>query len=238
MGGAGLDAAILFLGRGFKSRARTTAILAAMAAAALTAQANTSTFTLDQDGCSGTCGLSPFGTVVITDMGSGADAYVLVTETLTAGDEYVRTGAGDALEFQLSKAATSITDLTAGFSTTSGSQTASTFGSFSNGIFCSGCGNGASNPLAGPLSFRLYGVTTADFIANADGNYFASDILGSNGKTGNVGSAGTPINQSSVTATPEPRTIVLFLSALAVICVRRLPILQSCSDKSGLVDRR
>lgn len=170
------------------------------------AQASEWVYTLTEDACSGTCGSAPYGTVTLLDVGSGANAYVQVTETLTSGDEFVKTGAGDALEFQLSATPTSITNLSSGFSVTSGSQSASAFGSFSNGISCSGCGNGASSPLPGPITFDVYGVTTADFVANSDGNYFASDILGSNGKTGNVGSDS---GVDPPVGTPEPGTLGL-----------------------------
>ncbi|MDE3197589.1 MAG: hypothetical protein KGN84_14660, partial [Acidobacteriota bacterium] len=58
--------------------------------AAIAAQASTITFLLDQDGCTGTCGPGPYGTVTLTDAGSGANAYVIVTETLAAGEVYSR----------------------------------------------------------------------------------------------------------------------------------------------------
>jgi hypothetical protein len=205
---------------------------------ALTAQANTSSFTFTQDGCSGSCGVSPFATVTITDFGSGAEAYVLVTETLGAGDAFVRTGAGGALEFQLTHAATSITDLTAGFSVARGTQTASTFGAFSNGITCSLCGNGASHPLSGPLSFQVWGVTTADFVANQDGNYFASDILGSNGNTGNVaaidgpsGAAPLIAQQEVITPTPEPASVLLCFSALVLVALNQARVWSVPTDR-------
>jgi len=180
------------------------------------AQASTLTFTLNQDACTGTCGLSPFGTITLTDAGSGAGSYVLVTETLRSGDGFVKTGAGDALEFQLLSAATSLSDLTAGFSFTTGTQSASAFGSFSNGVSCSGCGNGASNPIYTPLSFRVNGVTTSDFVADGNLEYFASDILGSNGKTGDVAA-----NSFTSLATPEPNTVVFMLGALLLLAGSR-----------------
>lgn len=174
------------------------------------AHASTWVFSLTQDGCSGGCGAGPYGTVTLV----GESGYVQVTENLTSGDEFVKTGAGDALEFQLVSAPTSIAALTSGFSVTTGTQSASTFGSFSNGIKCSGCGNGASKPLPGPISFDVYGVTTADFVANSDGNYFASDILGSNGKTGNV-AANYGVDPPS--ATPEPGTASLLVLGGALV---------------------
>jgi hypothetical protein len=174
-------------------------------------QASTYTFSLTQDGCSSPiCGTGPYGSVTITD----ESGYVLVTETLTSGNDFPKTGAGDSLEFQLSSAATSITNLTSGFSTTTGTQSASAFGSFTNGISCSGCGSGNSNPLYGPISFDLNGVTTSDFIANSDGDYFASDIYSSStGGTGNVAA-----DSRTLVATPEPGTLsFLFLGSILVL---------------------
>jgi hypothetical protein len=178
------------------------------------AHASTISFSLNQDGCTGTCGVSPFSSVSITDFGSGAGAYVQVTDTLSSTDAFVKTGAGDALEFQLSSAPSSIVVDTTGFTATSGTQTASAFGSFSNGIVCSGCDNGGSSPLSGPLTFDVYGVTTADFVANSKGYLFASDIMGSNGKTGNVAANSAFTPQS---AAPEPGSVTLLLSGLLLV---------------------
>ncbi len=105
--------------------------------------ASTYAFTLNQDGCSGNCGSSPYGTVFITDEGSGA---------------------------------------------------------------------GASSPLPGPISFDVNGVTTSDFIANSNGNYFASDILGSNGDTGNVAA-----DSYTELATLEPGTLSLLFLGMALV---------------------
>src|SRR5215472_15678437 len=67
----------------------------------LAAQANSITFTLDQDGCSSSCGTAPFGTVTITDVGSGVNAYVHVTETLASGEVYALSASKEALEFNV-----------------------------------------------------------------------------------------------------------------------------------------
>ena len=68
----------------------------------------------------------------------------------------------------------------------------------------------------GPLSFtvsRASGVTIADFTVNAGGYYFASDIVGNNGNTGNVGTKGGGTIQS----TPEPATFALTCLGLIVL---------------------
>jgi hypothetical protein len=184
---------------------------------AASAWASTSTFTFDQDACSGTCGVSPFATVVLTENGTGTSETVTVTETLLAGDRYAGTGAGQALEFNISGAIT-ITSLSANFAAGTGGASASAFGSFDEFVTCTACQGGkASNP-AGPLSFTVgsaTGVSIASFAANSGGYFFASDIVGSNGKTGNVADEKGGV----LSATPEPGTIMMMLSGLALMGV-------------------
>ena len=174
-------------------------------------------FSLNQDGCTGGCGSGStvFGTV---DVVQGVDAsHVNVTVTLNSPSMFVRTGAGEALEFNITgDPAISITGLTSGFSVGPAPATASTFGSFDYSIHCSGCGNGGSNPLAGPLEFTvgtLGALSPTDFIANAGGFFFASDIIGPSGNTGNVAAIGfTPISPAGVV--PEPGSLLLLGSGL------------------------
>ena len=165
------------------------AMLALLAVAPLVQGA---TFTLDQDACTGTCGTPPFGTITLTDNGSGNAAFVSVLLTLKAGENFAGTGAGEALEFNVNKAVT-INVLTAGFSAGVGGATASSLGSFTNFVHCDSppC-QGGSGPT-GPLSFTVSsatGVTIANFFANSGGYFFAADIMGTNGNTGNVGAKG------------------------------------------------
>ena len=171
--------------------------------------ANTILFTLDQDGCTGGCLTGTFPTVTLTDNGSGASAFVTVTETLAASEWYVGTGAGEALEFNVAGAIT-ITNLTPNFVVGPAPDKASTFGTFLESVRCSTCqGGNASNP-AGPLSFNVgsaTGVTTGSFIDNTGLYFFASDIFGNN-NTGNVaalgGGGGTTQGDS-----PEPLSMFL-----------------------------
>src|SRR5580765_3456260 len=72
--------------------------------ASIKASADTITFNLTQDACTGTCGTAPFGTVTLTDNGSGG---VNVSVALKAGENFAGTGAGDALEFNLAPLNTS-----------------------------------------------------------------------------------------------------------------------------------
>ena len=172
----------------------------ALLAIAPAMKASTITYTLTQDGCTGTCGTGPFGTIQLTDNGSGNSATVSVLLTLTGSENFAGTGAGEALAFNVNKAVT-INVATSGFSAGVGGTSASVFGNFTNFVHCDSPPCQGGNGPAGPLSFTVgsaTGVTIANFIANSGGFFFASDIMGSNGKTGNVAAIGT------TTTTPEP----------------------------------
>ena len=99
----------------------------------------------------------------------------------------------------------------------SSSVSASTFGSFTFGIECTGCGHGGSGPLAGPLDFdatNVAGLLVTDFAANAGGYFFASDIINLNKTegemTGNV-AANDPVSP----VVSEPAGMALLGTALA-----------------------
>ncbi len=184
-----------------------------------TPSAQATPFSLNQDGCTGGCGSGStvFGTV---DVIQGVDAnHVNVTVTLNSPSMFVKTGAGEALEFNITgDPAITITGLTGGFSVGPAPDSASVFGAFDYSIHCAGCGNGGSSPLPGPLEFTvataaLGALSPSDFIANAGGFFFASDIIGPTGRTGNVAAIGfTPISPSAVV--PEPGSLLLLGSGL------------------------
>lgn len=190
---------------------------------------SSSVFTLDQDGCTGTCGTGPFGTITLIQ---DTSTSVSVTLDLAASERFAGTGAGDALEFNVSgfSGTLKITNLSpsTGFST-GGADSASTFGSFLDSVICTVCQGGKSSNPAGPLSFEVSstgagGVTLADFIANTGGYYFASDIVGNNGKTGNVATRSFAFLSPPPPSVPEPVSIGLVgvgLLALLLLQARR-----------------
>ncbi len=168
----------------------------------------TITYNLTQDGCTGGCGSPSFGTIQLTESGSGNSAIVTVLLTLKAGENFAGTGAGQALEFNVVGGVINPASITSGFAVGPAPATASTFGSFLESIHCTTC-QGGSGPT-GPLSFTVgsaTGVTIGSFIANSGGFFFAADILG-NGNTGNVAAIGT------TTTTPEPISSALVGSGL------------------------
>jgi hypothetical protein len=170
-----------------------------------TTQAGT-IFTLNQDGCTGTCGVPPFGTVSLVQT---TPTLVTVTTTLTANEQFVGSGAGDALEFNVVGPIT-IGSITAGFSVGPAPDSASTFGIFLASITCTLCQGGNGGNPTGPLSFTVTsagGVSVADFIANAGGFFFAADILGSNANSGNVAAIGSGVVITE--AIPEPVSLSL-----------------------------
>jgi hypothetical protein len=175
----------------------------------------TSTFVLTQDACTGTCGTGPYGTITLDQTTS---TLVTVTETLAANEIFAGTGAGQALEFNVSGGVT-IANITSGFAIGPAPATASAFGTFLESVTCTACQGGNANNPAGPLSFTVTsasGVAIAFFIANSGGFFFASDIVGANGNTGNVAD-----NDPGATVTPEPVSLSLVGASLIGLALLR-----------------
>lgn len=187
-----------------------TFIVASLLAVAPAAKATT--ISLNQDACTGTCGVGPFGSVLLVQTTA---TLVTVTVTLSANERFAGTGAGEALEFNILGAAVTIANVTSGF-VAGGPDSASAFGSFLYSISCTLCQGGQNDNPTGPLTFtvtRASGVTITDFTKNSKGYIFAADIVGNNGNTGNVGAFGE--------GTPEPVTFSLMGGGLLAILLRK-----------------
>lgn len=161
-------------------------------------------FTLDSDHCTGGCGTGPFGTVSLTQTTS---TLVTVVETLAAGERFANSGAGSALDFNVVGPIT-INVLTTNFGVGSAPDMADGFGTFLESVTCTVCQGGQAGNPSGPVTFTVTssgGVKVADFVANAGGFFFAADIVGTTGNTGDVGTSGG----GNVQSTPEPATLAL-----------------------------
>ena len=187
------------------------------------ANATSITFNLDH-GATGPVGNG--GTITLDDtLGGPNTVHVLVT--LNDGYKFVKTGAGDALAFNLSgDPAITITDITSGFAIGPTHVSEPPFGTFNYSVSCTtGCGNGGSAPNPGPLDFDvvLTGITLESFVVNSSDYYFASDLIGPGPtgvlRTGNMGALGGD-RTTDIAAVPEPASLTLLGTGLMYVARR------------------
>lgn len=184
------------------------AVLLAVTFAALGSAKADLIFHLTYDSCTGGCGLNGQGSnnndFGYIDLHQVDATHVLVTEQLATGTNlntyFVNTGNGfnhQPLAFNVGTSVI-ITDVTNPTYFTSGPTNVaiSGLGAFSNSIACTdACPAGASGAtvLGQQLLFTSAsgsGLSINDFIANASGFVFASDVIGPAGRTGEVAAYG------------------------------------------------
>lgn len=179
-------------------RILTKALLVAVAVtfmAAGSASANSITFNITSDHCTGGCLVgATAGTIVVND---NVANQLTFTVTLLAPYNFVDTGLDATFGFNLNGNPTiTYSGITAGFSANGGSPVGAQSlhidgtGFFEYGLNCPGCGNGAPG-LHGPLTFTISaaGLTLASLQQNALNQFFAVDVFsnpaaGGNGNTG------------------------------------------------------
>lgn len=204
--------------------AKRLGVLATMTLALSASASAAMVFTIDQNGCSGGggCGTAPYGTVTLTQVNP---TTVNVLVNLATGIVFADSS-GEALTFEISSSVIGAITIDSFNSSDYGvgpaPRMASTFGTFDYSVSCVTCTGGNPGNPSGPMSFdvsAVSGLTIADFIKNGNGYYFATDIRGLNGNTGNVGVIFDPIFQDDV---PEPATVAFSAAGLlGLIAIRR-----------------
>jgi hypothetical protein len=245
--------------RGFGTRSVFLFALAALALTALgrdgSAKAD-AIYNLTYDSCTGGCGNgqgtnnNSFGYV---DLHQVSSTQVSVTLQLTDPAYFVNTGNGTnhapfAFNVDQTVAISGLADASGTpstfFSAGALNQGVSGLGSFTNEIACTNnCPNGASNGGAGNLlSFTVTGsspLSLTDFVANSGGFFFAADIIGPSGKTGEVAANTAPtITGGGSTPVPEPSSLALLAGGLLGIQgLRRLRVGASTQRLLALAGR-
>lgn len=167
---------------------------------------------------------TPYGTVTVVSINADTVEVIL---TLTAGDVFAVAGAGSPFGYNLDAAASGATlvpgSITSGFALAGSNSFANTEGTFAETVSCSTCGPGTSGKVSGPLAFELTdatGISSSDFIKNGAGYYFGADIgTPAGGGTFNTGPVAAPSITTTVSAVPEPSSILLFGSVLGGVII-------------------
>ena len=197
-------------------------------------------FNLTYDSCSGGCGNgqgtnnNSFGTVDLKQVNS---TQVLVTVQLNTSvsldTDFVHTGNGSNHEpfaFNIDTSGTiSGINNTTYFTVGPTGDAISGLGKFSNTIACTDAcppGGGGGDTLGDTLSFTVtndLGLSISDFVANAsNGHFFAADVLGPSGNTGEIAANDAPtITTGGGSPVPEPSSLVLLAGGLIGIEVLR-----------------
>ena len=219
-----------------------TLVASAMAAAGIAGPASADvficssltdcTYNLDNFVGSGAPPPGPYGSIQIVQNGANVDVSVV----LNPGDVFAVTGSGKDFLWDFHNDPTITVQL---LGTSVGEFAFLTnyskpkVGAWDYGFECIACGNGTSPPQISALTFEIRNATLSEFVQNASGFEFASDLgidcTGGQGRcyTGPVvGSLGNRI--------PEPMTLSLFgvglLGAGAIRRRKRGPVFKQISS--------
>ena len=207
-------------------------ITAAIALLIAAGSARADTFYFTSDHCSGGCGTAPFGSVTLTQSGANVD----VTVSLFAGYKFVRTGAGDFMNFLFDDSGISVGNITNIVSATGQGMTATGSvipGLFANGtgtwmwgIYCWTCGTGGTDAFAGPITFTVTSTTLAQMevghpVVGFGTELFVADVLAPNSNTGDVAVDPPPKVQTVVTVPDGGTTLMLLGTALSGLGLAR-----------------
>jgi hypothetical protein len=191
-------------------------LVAGVSLVGLTASANAAVFIGDLNTISSSSiGSGNLGVITVTDIAGG----VKVDVSLTAGFDFVNTGGPHTpFAYDLNASPTSISFTSPTIFSAAGSSSDTPYGTFNHGVNMVG-GNGAPGAQHGPLDFTIMGVTTANFVKDAEGFFFGADLI--NLKNGNTGSVAA---STFTAAVPEPSTwamMVLGFCGLSFMAYRR-----------------
>ncbi len=200
-------------------------------------------YTLNYDSCTGGCSTNgqgssndDFGYIDLQQVNSSTVLVTVQLNTSVALDtDFVDTGNGSIhtpLAFNVDKSIT-ISNLSPStyFTVGPSPDAISGLGTFSNTIACtSNCpqGGGGGDTIGDQMIFTTTDGSTLsllDFVPNSSGFYFAADVIGPSGNTGEVAVSGP--GTSTQTTVPEPSAITIFGSALLGLGLLRRRSLRS-----------
>jgi hypothetical protein len=157
------------------------------------------TYNFTSDHCTLGCGTPPFGEVELTQ--DGGDVHFEVR--LDDGSAFVRTGAGDFMNFLFSGIGVAVGEITGTGLTAASGSFEHGGGSFQFGVYFTGQVTGGGDRRLGPIEFTVHNATIADLTQpNALNEIFLADII--SGQTQNTG-----LVDVSSTPVPEPVTMIL-----------------------------